>query len=116
MPEEIVMVSTCPLCGGPEEVPSMVTVEIDRIIPKVRATIVICRSCAGAVIRAVEDLDVPLLSGKPFELVARAEAPAPEMPANYPCVMCGKARTEAPADGCSEPGYHEVLDGDPSTD
>src|SRR5229473_3599863 len=89
MPEEIVMVSTCPLCGGPEEVLSMVTVEIDRIIPKGRATIVICRICAGAVIRAVEALEVSLLSGKPFQLIARAEAPAESEPASearaYPC-------------------------------
>jgi len=60
MPEEIVMVSSCPLCAGPEEVPSMVVVEIDRIIPKGRAAIMICRSCAGAVIRAAERVEPEL--------------------------------------------------------
>ncbi len=62
MPEEIVMVSTCPLCAGPEEVLSMVTVEIDRIIPKGRAAILICRICAGAVIRASRHIEPPLLT------------------------------------------------------
>ena len=89
MPEEIPMVTSCPLCLGSDEVPSMVTVEIDRIIPKGRVAIVICRSCAGAVIRAVQSLDVPLVDPKVFQLIARAEAPAASEPAKsehaYPC-------------------------------
>ena len=75
MPEEIVMVSTCPLCAGPEEVSSMVTVEIDRIIPRGRVAIVICRSCAGAVIRAVRKLDPPLLSTEFWINEVKADAP-----------------------------------------
>ncbi len=116
MPEEIVMVSTCPLCAGPEEVLSMVTVEIDRIIPKGRAAIMICRSCAGAVIRAVEALDVPLLSGKAFQLIARAEAPAESEPASearaYPCPR-GCALQQQ---GVEHTHYQKERDDDPSTD
>jgi len=55
-----VMFSSCPLCLGPDEVTSMVTVEIDRIIPKGRAAILICRSCVGAVIRAGEVVEPEL--------------------------------------------------------
>ncbi len=116
MPEEIVMVSSCPLCLGPDEVPSMVTVAIDRIIPKGRAAILICRSCCGAVIRACRHIEPPLLSPQFWLDEFKSDLAALNMPANYPCVMCGRARTEEPADGCSEPGYHEALDGDPPTD
>jgi len=73
MPREFVMVSTCPLCAGPEEVLSMVTVEIDRIIPKGRATIVICRSCCCAVLDASAKLDDPLLRVPLTEVFAAAE-------------------------------------------
>jgi len=110
------MVSTCPLCGGPEEVPSMVTVAIDRIIPKGRAAIVICRSCVAVVIQACRQIEPPLLSPQFWIDEFKTDLAGLQMPANYPCVKCGKARTESPADGCSEPGYHEALDGDPSTD
>lgn len=70
------MVTSCPLCLAPDEVQSMVTVEIDRAIAGGRIAIMICRSCAGAVIRAVEVLDPPLVDPKVFQLIARAEAPA----------------------------------------
>ena len=75
MADAIVMVSSCPLCAGPEEVPSMVTVEIDRIIPKGRAAILLCRSCAGAVIRAVRKLEPPLLSTEFWINEVKADAP-----------------------------------------
>lgn len=55
------MATSCPLCLGTDEVGSMVTVEIDRIIPKGKAAIMICRSCTGAVIRAARHADPELL-------------------------------------------------------
>jgi hypothetical protein len=63
MPDEFVMATSCPLCLGADEVPSMVTVEIDRIIPKGRVAIMICRSCTRAVIEAATRLDEPLPAG-----------------------------------------------------
>src|SRR5260370_15604761 len=75
MPEEIVMVSTCPLCGGPEEVLSMVTVEIDRIIPRGRTAIVICRICVGAVIRAGERVEPELAERSLWFERLKAKAP-----------------------------------------
>jgi len=116
MPEEIVMVSTCPLCGGPEEVPSMVTVEIDRIIPKGRAAIMLCRNCCGAVIRACRTIEPPLLTTRFWLDEVKRDLAGTGMPANYPCARCGNARTETPAPGCSEPEYHEEPDDGPSTD
>lgn len=62
MPNEVPMVSSCPLCLAPDEVESMLTVEIERAIPRGRASILICRNCALAVIRAVERCEPPLLS------------------------------------------------------
>ncbi|SRR5712691_1865774 len=86
MPEEIVMVSTCPLCAGPEEVLSMVTVEIDRIIPKGRAAIVICRSCVGATIRAARHADPDLLDLILTEREQAAIRAAASEPANFSAV------------------------------
>lgn len=57
MPDLENAVTTCPLCLGPEEVASMVTVEIDRIVPRGRVVIMICRSCAGAVVLSLTRLD-----------------------------------------------------------
>jgi hypothetical protein len=116
MPEETVMVSTCPLCLGPDEVPSMVTVEIDRIIPTGRAAILICRSCVGAVIRAGYRVEPELAEITALFERMQAKSTAALVPANYPCVKCGRARTETPAAGCSEPEYHEETGDDPSTD
>ena len=58
--KEAVMVSTCPLCLGPEEVESMLTIKIDRIVPRGRAAIMLCRSCAAAVDRAIKASDETL--------------------------------------------------------
>jgi hypothetical protein len=66
MPDEVVMVSSCPLCLGPDEVLSMVTVEIDRIIPKGRVAILLCRSCARAVIQAGERVELELAEIPPW--------------------------------------------------
>ena len=75
MPEEFVLVSSCPICLGPEEVPSMVMVEIDRMIPKGRTAILLCRSCVGAVMLAARELDEPLADPlHPFS-EAMTEAP-----------------------------------------
>ena len=52
MPDLETVATTCPLCLGPDEVSSMVTVEIDRVVPRGRVAIMICRSCVGAVILA----------------------------------------------------------------
>jgi len=53
----------------------MVTVEIDRVYPKGRAAILICRSCCDAVIRATDNLDEPLADPlHPFS-EAMTEAP-----------------------------------------
>lgn len=57
MPDLENAVSSCPLCLGPEEVASMVTVEIDRIVPKGRVAVMICRNCTRQVILAAADLD-----------------------------------------------------------
>lgn len=62
MPAEVPMVTSCPLCLAPDEVESMVTVEIERAIPKGRAAILICRNCAMAVIQGVERCEPPLLT------------------------------------------------------
>jgi hypothetical protein len=63
MPSEPVpMVTSCPLCLGPDEVTSMVTVEIERIIPQGRVAILICRSCTKQVILAAAKLDEPISS------------------------------------------------------
>lgn len=76
MADEVPMVTSCPLCLAPDEVSSMVTIEIERAFPKGPAAIMICRSCAGAVIRACDGIDPPLVDPKVFQLIARAEAPA----------------------------------------
>ena len=60
MPDLENAVSSCPLCLGPEEVVSMVTVEIDRIVPKGRVAVMICRTCTKQVIKAASVLDDPL--------------------------------------------------------
>lgn len=79
MPDEIPMVTSCPLCLAPDEVESMVTVEIERAIPKGRAAILICRNCALAVIKAVESCEPPLLSTLIYDTTPRATAqPASE--------------------------------------
>lgn len=72
MPDEVPMVTSCPLCLAPDEVQSMVTIEIDRVIAGGRTSIIICRSCAGAVIDAIDKLEPPLL----FDLLraCRSEA------------------------------------------
>ena len=62
MPDEVPMVTSCPLCLAPDEVESMVTVQIERAIPKGRAAIMICRNCTFAVIEAAAQLEPPLLS------------------------------------------------------
>ena len=76
MPDEVPMVTSCPLCLAPDEVESMVTVEIERAIPKGRAAIMICRNCARAVFQAILVLEVPLLNPQAFDSMFRAEAPA----------------------------------------
>lgn len=62
MPDQENAARTCPLCLAADEVQSMVTVEIDRSVPRGRVAIMICRSCAGAMIRAVRKLEPPLLT------------------------------------------------------
>lgn len=57
MAERENLVTTCPLCLGPDEVSSMLTVEIDRVVPRGRVAITLCRSCCGAVILSVRRLD-----------------------------------------------------------
>jgi hypothetical protein len=53
MPESDNLVTTCPLCLGADEIASMLTVEIDRAVPRGRAAIMLCRSCAGAVVLSI---------------------------------------------------------------
>lgn len=60
MPDLENAVTTCPLCLAPDEVGSMVTVEIDRVVPKGRVAVIICRICTGAVILANSVLDDPV--------------------------------------------------------
>lgn len=62
MPDEVPMVTSCPLCLSPDEVASMVTVQIERAIPRGRAAVMICRNCTVAVLEAAAQAEPPLLS------------------------------------------------------
>lgn len=83
MPDEVPMVTSCPLCLAPDEVESMVTVEIERAIPKGRAAIMICRNCTGAVIRAARHADPALLD----LLLTEREAAAIRQSAREPAAL-----------------------------
>ena len=74
MADEIPMVTTCPLCLAPDEVVSMVTVQIERAIPRGRAAIMICRNCTVAVLEAAAQAEPPLLSTLIYDTTPRAEA------------------------------------------
>lgn len=71
-----VMATSCPLCMGIDEAESMVSVEIDRVVPKGRVAVVICRSCVAAVVRAAQASGEPLapapIDAKPMEITTPA--------------------------------------------
>ncbi len=116
MPEKVVMVSSCPLCLGPDEVTSMVSVEIDRVYQKGRVATLICRSCCGAVIKATDKLDEPLADPlHPFS-EAMTEAPWSSKSASdqvaYPCPP-GCALQQQ---GVEHTHHQKESDDDPATD
>lgn len=76
MPDEVPMVTSCPLCLSADEVQSMLTIEIDRAFGGSRTAIMICRKCATAVLEAVGKADPPLLSTLIYDSTPRAGAPA----------------------------------------
>ena len=79
--------TSCPLCMAVDDPEGMVTVEIDRIVPKSRVTVVLCRSCGSAVVRAMSALGEPLAR----ELV-NSQPAAEEPPGGEKALLPGKIK------------------------
>ncbi len=98
------MVTSCPLCLALSDPEDMLDIEIERIVPKGRAHVLLCRSCGSQVVRAMAKAGEPLAQ----ELIDLDKKEAgSELAANYPCVKCGNLRTEDPGSSCTEPEYHK---------
>ena len=54
------IVTSCPLCLALDEAAGFVDIEIERVVPKGRAHVLLCRSCASAVVRAMAQAGEPL--------------------------------------------------------
>ncbi len=54
------MVTSCPLCLALSDPEDMLDIEIDRVVPKGRAHVLLCRSCGSQVVRAMAKAGEPL--------------------------------------------------------
>jgi hypothetical protein len=54
------IVTSCPLCLALSDPTDMIDVEIDRVVPKGRAHVLLCRICGSAIVRAMAQAGEPL--------------------------------------------------------
>jgi hypothetical protein len=73
------MVTSCPLCLALSDPEDMLDIEIERIVPKGRAHVLLCRSCGSQVIRAMAKAGEPLAQ-ELIDLDAKEAEPTPVAP------------------------------------
>lgn len=70
------IVTSCPLCLALSDPGDMVDIEIDRVVPRGRAHVLLCRSCGSAAVRAMAKAGEPLAK-ELIDLDAKEAASSP---------------------------------------
>lgn len=86
------IVTSCPLCLALSDPADMIDFEIDRVVPRGRTHVLLCRSCGSSLVRAMAKADEPLAK----ELID-ADAKAAEQPP----ASAETTATQEPDDGKS---------------
>lgn len=71
------IVTSCPLCLALSDTADMIDVEIERVVPRGRAHVQLCRSCGSATVRAMAAAGEPLAKELvDFDRTVAAQPPA----------------------------------------